>query len=61
MSLSEAVTKDPMCGMSVDPRTALHTDRDGQTFYFCSDHCRKEWLAMPAGAKSKEKPKGCCG
>ena len=60
MKPSVAVTRDPICGMTVDPGTALHAERDGQTAYFCSDHCRKGWLAMPAGAKSKDKPKGCC-
>jgi YHS domain-containing protein len=59
--VSKGATTDPMCGMTVDPNTALHAERDGQTFYFCSDHCRKEWLATPAGAKSKDKSKGCCG
>ena len=54
-------TKDPICGMSVDEATALHAERDGKTFYFCSDHCRQKFLAAPAGAKSEEKSHGCCG
>jgi Cu+-exporting ATPase len=33
------VFKDPVCGMSVDPAKALLTERDGETFYFCSQHC----------------------
>lgn len=57
----KAMTKDPICGMTVDPETALHAERDGKTAYFCGDHCRKEWLARPAGAKSKDEPEGCCG
>ena len=52
------MTKDPICGMTVDEATALHADRDGQTSYFCSDHCRKEFLSAPAAAKHEEKPKG---
>src|SRR3954452_19252636 len=36
---------DPICGMTVDERTALSAERDGQTFYFCSEHCRKKFLA----------------
>lgn len=59
MKASTAVTKDPICGMTVDTTTALHAERDGQSFYFCSDHCRREWLAVPAGAKPEDK--GCCG
>src|SRR3954452_9313917 len=39
---------DPICGMTVDERTALSADRDGQTFYFCCEHCRKKFLG---GAK----------
>ena len=30
--------------------TGLHTTRDGETFYFCCEHCRKKFLATPAGA-----------
>ncbi|HMP89700.1 MAG TPA: heavy metal translocating P-type ATPase [Kiritimatiellia bacterium] len=56
------MTKDPICGMTVDESTALHADRDGQTFYFCSDHCRKKFLhnTQPADATAKheEKPPG---
>ena len=54
-------TKDPICGMTVDKATALHAERDGKTFYFCSDHCRQKFLAAPAGAKPEEKSHGCCG
>jgi uncharacterized protein len=31
---------DPVCGMSVDKGKALRLERDGYTYYFCSDHCR---------------------
>ncbi|RPI98847.1 MAG: hypothetical protein EHM39_07485 [Chloroflexi bacterium] len=47
--------------MTVDEASALHAERDRQTFYFCSDHCRQTFLATPAGAKSKDKSEGCCG
>ena len=61
MKESKAVTKDPICGMTVDEATALHAERDGKTFYFCSDHCRKKFLSTPAGAKPEDKSGGCCG
>ena len=61
MEASTAVTKDPVCGMTVDPGTALHAERDGHTSYFCSDHCKTKWLAMPADARPKDEPKDCCG
>ena len=40
-------TKDPVCGMTVDEASALHAERDGKTFYFCSDHCRQKFLSAP--------------
>jgi P-type Cu+ transporter len=55
------MTKDPICGMTVDEATALRAERDGQTFYFCSEHCRKKFLSTPAGSKPAEKSGGCCG
>ena len=35
---------DPICQMTVDPSTALSAERDGETYYFCCDHCRKKFL-----------------
>ena len=50
---------DPICGMEVDESTALSTERDGEKFYFCSEHCRKKFLSHGAVAKIEEK-KSCC-
>jgi Cu+-exporting ATPase len=61
MKESKAVTKDPICGMTVDEATALHGERDGKTFYFCSDHCRQKFLSTPFGVKPEAKSAGCCG
>jgi len=61
MQDSKSVTKDPVCGMTVNEATALHVDRDGKTFYFCSDHCRQKFLSAPAGAKLEAKSGCCCG
>jgi len=49
---------DPICGMTVEEANALHAERDGQTFYFCSDHCRKKFLSAPATVNPEEKPRG---
>src|SRR4030042_6788131 len=49
---------DPICGMTVDEASALCAERDGQTFYFCSDHCRQKFLSTPATPKHEEKPQG---
>ncbi|HSC03895.1 MAG TPA: XdhC family protein [Solirubrobacteraceae bacterium] len=37
-----ATAVDPICGMSVliDP-DALFSERDGETYYFCGEHCRR--------------------
>ena len=47
---------DPICGMQVDEGTDLTAERDGQTFYFCSDHCRQKFIAQE---EVEEKP-SCC-
>ena len=60
MKEATAAIKDPVCGMTVDPATARHAERDGATFYFCGDHCRAKFLSTPAGAEPKEKSGGCC-
>src|ERR1700690_1720870 len=49
---------DPICGMTVDEATALHVERAGKTFYFCSGHCREKFLSTPTIAKREEKPRG---
>jgi Cu+-exporting ATPase len=61
MKESKSVTKDPICGMTVDEATALHAERDGKTFYFCSEPCRKKFLSTPPGATPEKKSGGCCG
>ncbi|MEW5976361.1 MAG: YHS domain-containing protein [Acidobacteriota bacterium] len=61
MKESISVTKDPICGMTVNEATALRAERDGKTFYFCSDHCRQKFLSTPAGAKPQDESGGCCG
>ena len=39
---------DPVCGMTVDPAKAAATrEHDGQTFYFCSQHCAEAFDAEP--------------
>src|SRR6266581_3711250 len=42
------MAKDPVCGMTVDEATALKAERDGQTYYFCSEHCRQKFLGQGA-------------
>jgi P-type Cu+ transporter len=53
-------TIDPVCGMTVDPKTAKHkADHKGQTYYFCSAGCKAKFIANPmkyldADAKTAE-------
>jgi Cu+-exporting ATPase len=61
MKESKSATKDPICGMTVDEATALHVERDGKMFYFCSEQCRQKFQSPPAGAKPEKKSGGCCG
>jgi len=60
--MTESNTKaiDPICGMTVDTASALHAEREGKTFYFCSDHCRQKFLSTPAGSKPEAKSGSCC-
>jgi Cu+-exporting ATPase len=61
MNQSKTMTKDPICGMTVDQTTAFHAEREGETFYFCSDHCLQKFLAIPGDAKPEGKSGCCCG
>ncbi|HEY1066100.1 MAG TPA: heavy metal-binding domain-containing protein, partial [Pirellulales bacterium] len=40
---------DPICGMTVDERTALSAERDGRSYYFCCEGCRRTFLAQSVG------------
>jgi membrane fusion protein, copper/silver efflux system len=44
-------TKDPVCGMDVDQKTAIAAGRtaqlNGHTYYFCSDECRHRFEEKP--------------
>jgi Cation transport ATPase len=45
---AEAPAIDPVCGMSVDPVTALHSRFQGHDVYFCSASCKQRFDAAPA-------------
>jgi Cu+-exporting ATPase len=55
MKDTTSTTKDPICGMTVNGATALHAERDGKTFSFCSDQCRTKFLSSPAAASPRDK------
>ncbi len=44
-----AQVKDPICGMTVDPKTASHSLlHSGKTFYFCNPRCLEKFRTAPA-------------
>ena len=49
------VETDPICGMKVDPAKAISAERDGKTYHFCGEGCRKKFLASPSVAKPEPK------
>ncbi len=47
------MAKDPICGMTVDKATALSAEREGETFYFCSERCRTTFVVPPQPASGE--------
>ena len=53
------MVKDPVCGMEVDKNKAVKLEKDGKTYYFCSEHCKNTFLS--GGQKTPEhKTRGGC-
>ena len=47
-------TKDPVCGMPIDPKRAVGMRTGGdRTFYFCSADCLAKFDADPEGMASR--------
>jgi len=38
------MTKDPICGMEVDKNKAIKVTKDGQDYFFCSQHCKDKFM-----------------
>ena len=49
---------DPICGMTVDEATARSAERDGQSFYFCGEGCRRRFLAGGPSASAEHHDHG---
>jgi Cu+-exporting ATPase len=44
-----SVVKDPVCGMTIDEKTAKGTSEyKGQTYYFCAPICKTKFDQDPA-------------
>ena len=50
--------KDPICGMEVDATTGLQVEHEGQTYYFCCEHCRQKFLELGGQVSGEISP--CC-
>ncbi|MCB8838747.1 heavy metal translocating P-type ATPase [Aurantimonas sp. VKM B-3413] len=56
----DAVIRDPVCGMTVDPDAGKPTaEHDGRTVHFCSEGCRKKFVAAPEDYLTAKDP--VCG
>ncbi len=57
------MSKDPICGMSVDEKTAkFKSDYKGKTYYFCSQMCKTTFDKDPtkyAGGSSEHSGGDC--
>lgn len=40
------MAKDPICGMTVDEKTAISLNTGEWAYYFCSEHCLKKFAAQ---------------
>ncbi len=57
---STETIRDPVCGMMVDPNAGKPTvEHDGHTYHFCSDVCRKKFVAEPEAFRTAKDP--VCG
>jgi P-type Cu+ transporter len=44
------MTRDPVCGMTVDPaKAAAHFEHHGETYFFCAKGCAQKFSANPEG------------
>ncbi len=51
------MSKDPICGMTVDSVTAIKAEKDGEAFYFCSEYCKKTFIDQKSKKPTLVKPK----
>lgn len=57
---AETVTRDPVCGMTVDPEAGKpRLEHDGHVYHFCHDGCRDRFAADPDAYIEAEDP--VCG
>lgn len=51
------MARDPVCGMTVDPKTAAGSVKhNGKTYYFCSAGCQRQFEANPGNFTKDDEP-----
>ncbi|MBB4213809.1 Cu+-exporting ATPase [Rhizobium sp. BK212] len=57
---ADAIVRDPICGMTVDPQAGKPSlDHGGRIYHFCSEHCRTKFAAAPEDYLTAKDP--VCG
>ncbi len=51
---------DPICGMTVPTSSPWHTERDGETVYFCCKGCLDKFQSQGTAPKAAPEKKSCC-
>jgi len=55
------MAKDPVCGMTVDEKTAKYkSDYQGKTYYFCATACKSTFDKNPSKFVKSSGSGGCC-
>ncbi|QDV25969.1 heavy metal translocating P-type ATPase [Aureliella helgolandensis] len=49
MVSTKVTATDPVCGMTVNPGEALHSEHEGRPYYFCSAGCQRKFEEDPSG------------
>lgn len=53
------MAEDPVCGMTVDPKSAAgKSEYQGQTYYFCSQGCKAAFDQNPEKFAGKTQERG---
>ncbi|RWQ52578.1 MAG: YHS domain-containing protein [Mesorhizobium sp.] len=60
-SVADAVIRDPVCRMNVDPAAGKPTaEHGGHLYHFCSERCRSRFTAEPENYITATDPAAAC-
>ncbi|WP_240928119.1 heavy metal translocating P-type ATPase [Thalassoroseus pseudoceratinae] len=60
LRIASVTETDPVCGMTVDPQSALASEHNGNTYYFCCEHCQRKFESDPEAVLNAESGNECC-